>query len=106
MCKSSPAISRVRPRTSKPRPPRASDSGPQRQQELRKRLVVGITILLSAKAMAFVGCQQIPDLAALRANRVHDGFCFAHGYAGVVLALNHEQRPGDALRIGERRDAP
>src|SRR5580704_11963166 len=117
MSESSPTISPANPLAWQQRRPTASKSPAgsrslngqslaQAHQELRERSVVGIPVLLLPIAMAFVGRQQVPDLAALGANRVHDRFCFAHGNSRIVLALNDEQRPGNALGVGERRDAP
>src|ERR1035438_2907365 len=74
------------------RPSTASRLGSiaQSDEELRERPVIGIAILLFAKAVAFVAGLQVPDLAALGAHAIDDLLGFAQGVPRIVLAVHDE----------------
>src|SRR5580700_1829463 len=71
-------------------------------EELCERPVVGVAILLFAKAVAFVAGLKVPDLAALGAHAIDDLLGFAQGYPRIILAVHDEQGARNALRIRQR----
>src|SRR5271155_1085747 len=93
---------RRRSRVSSARPSgrRSAGAAPstQHRQELRERPVIRVAILFLAESMSFVFGLQVPDHASAAAQTVDDLFCLADRYARIVLAVDYEQRPRNALR--------
>src|SRR5690606_12312495 len=74
------------------------------EEQHRSRVVV-VAVGFLAEAMALVREQQVPDRLIVAADGLDDLLGFRVGHAGVVLALGHEQRCANLLRIvsGEMR---
>src|SRR5688572_18501005 len=73
------------------------------QEENRQiKLIIGVAAL--AEAVSFVLAEKVPDRRVVFPDALDDLFGFADRNGGVVGALHHEERRGDAMRLGQRRD--